>query len=62
MAQNHVRKYRQAARLTLAQLSESSGLPISTISDIEHGAEPRVITAIILARALDTCVEQLWPI
>ncbi|MBQ7355380.1 MAG: helix-turn-helix transcriptional regulator [Clostridia bacterium] len=46
----------------MAQLSESSGLPISTISDIEHGAEPRVITAIILARALDTCVEQLWPI
>lgn len=62
MAENYVKKYRQAAGLTLAQLADLSGVPISTINDIEHGAEPRVITAIFLAKALKVSVEKLWPI
>lgn len=60
MLKNYVQKYRRAAGLTLAQLAELSNIPVSTINDIEHGAEPRVITAIHLARALKTRVELLW--
>ena len=62
MINNNVKKYRLSARLTLNQLAELSGVPVSTINDIEHGAEPRVLTAIYLAKALKTRVETLWPI
>lgn len=62
MVENKVKKYRQAAGLTLVQLAELSGLPVSTISDIEHGAEPRVVTAIRLAKSLSVSVEKLWPV
>lgn len=58
--QNYVKKYRRAAGLTLAQLADMSNIPVSTINDIEHGAEPRVVTAIRLAKALNTRVERLW--
>lgn len=61
MVKNRVKEYRQAARLTLTELSEKSGVPVSTINDIEHGAEPRVITAISIAKALKVTVERLWP-
>lgn len=61
MVQNYVKKYRQAAGLTLAQLATLSGIPVSTINDIEHGAEPRVVTAICIAKALRISVERLWP-
>ena len=57
---NNVKKYRVAARLTLSELAELSGIPISTIADIEHGAEPRVMTALLIARALKVPVERLW--
>lgn len=60
MVENHVKKYRQVAGLTLNQLAELSGIPVSTINDIEHGAEPRVVTAIRIARALKASVEKLW--
>jgi len=60
MVENNVKKYRQAAGLTLNQLSELSGIPVSTLNDIERGAEPRVVTALQLARALNTSVEKLW--
>ena len=62
MEENNVKRYRQAAGLTLIQLADLSGIPVSTINDIEHGAEPRVITAICLAKALNVSVEQLWPV
>lgn len=62
MVENNVKKCRKARKLTLEQLSEKSGIPVSTINDIEHGAEPRVITAICLAHALGTAVEKLWPL
>lgn len=61
MVENRVKEYRQAARLTLTELAELSGVPVSTINDIEHGAEPRVITAISIAKALKISVERLWP-
>ena len=62
MVDNFVKKYRQKAGLTLNQLADLSGIPVSTINDIEHGAEPRVITALLLAKALKVSVERLWPI
>ena len=62
MVENHVKEYRKAAKLTLAELAERSGVPISTIGDIELGAEPRVTTAIHIARALGVNVELLWPV
>ena len=61
MVGNNVKKCRQAAGLTLAQLEKLSGIPVSTLHDIERGAEPRVLTAIYLAKALKTNVEKLWP-
>lgn len=62
MADNYVKKYRQLLSLTLVQLADLSGVPVSTINDIEHGAEPRVLTAIYLAKALRVTVEKLWPV
>lgn len=59
---NYVRKYRIAAKLTLKELAQLSGVGISTICEIEKGAEPRVVTAIRIARALQVPVEQLWKI
>lgn len=62
MVENNVKKCRQAAGLTLNQLAELSGVPVSTINDIEHGSEPRVVTAIQLAKALKVQVEKLWAV
>lgn len=62
MVENNVKRYRQTAGLTLIQLAELSGVPVSTINDIEHGSEPRVITAIQLAKALNVRVEKLWTV
>lgn len=60
MVSNNVRQYRTAAKMTLTQLAGKSGVPVSTIADIELGAEPRVVTAIKIAKALSASVEQLW--
>lgn len=62
MVRNRVKEFRRAAGLTLAELAERSGVPVSTINDVEHGAEPRVVTAIYIARALKVSVERLWPV
>jgi len=62
MVENLIKQYRQKAGLTLNELAELSGIPVSTINDIERGAEPRVVTAIKLANALKVSVEQLWPV
>ena len=62
MLKNRLRECRRAAGLTLYQLAELSGIPVSTIGDIEQGAEPRVLTALLLARSLNATVEYLWPL
>ena len=62
MVKNLVKQYRQKAGLTLNELADMSGVPVSTINDIEHGAEPRVVTAILLAKALKVSVENLWQV
>lgn len=60
MIRNRVKQCRKAAGLTLAELAEITGVGVSTICQIEQGAEPRVVTAIRLARALGKRVEWLW--
>lgn len=62
MIQNRVKEYRVNAQLTLTQLADRAGVPVSTINDVERGAEPRVVTAIRIARALNVRVERLWPL
>lgn len=62
MIQNRVKEYRVNARMTLTQLADRAGVPVSTINDVERGAEPRVVTAIRIARALNVRVERLWPL
>ena len=62
MVENRVRLVRHSRRMTLAELAQKSGVSDRTISDIERGAEPRVLTAIRIARALGVRVEQLWSV
>lgn len=57
--ENNVRSVRRIRKMRIEDLAAASGVPVRTISDIEHGAEPRVSTAIYLARALSTNVESL---
>lgn len=60
MVENQVKKRRGELGMTLDQLSTESGIPISTISEVEHGAEPLVTTALKLAAALGKTIEELW--
>ena len=60
MTENRLREWRVKRGLSQPELAERSGVPVSTISDVERGAEPKVRTAIRLARALTARVEQLW--
>lgn len=57
---NAVKKVRKLRKMTLEQLSAVSGVPVSTISDVERGTEPRIITALLIAKALNVQVERLW--
>ena len=62
MIENKVRERRLELGMTLAQLSRESGVPLSTLAEIEeHGREPRVRTAQLLARALWRTIDELWP-
>lgn len=62
MTNNNVKERRKALGMTLRELSAASGVPISTLEDVEQGTEPGVITALRIARALTNTVEELWPI
>lgn len=59
-----LRAARLSRSLTLRQLSDASGVALSTISDIEHGRieAPGYETVVRLARALDTDPAALWPL
>lgn len=61
MVENNVKARRKELGMTLEQLSHESGVPVSTISEIEHGAEPLVTTAQRIARALLRTIDELWP-
>lgn len=47
--------------MTLEQLSKESGVPVSTLSDVERGIEPKVKTAQRIAWALFRTIDELWP-
>ena len=57
---NRVKQVRQLRKMTLAELSKVSGVPISTINDIEQGAEPRLSTAFDIEDALQVDIHRLW--
>jgi transcriptional regulator with XRE-family HTH domain len=55
-----LRTLRRARAMTQQQLSERSGVAVSTIVDIERGrAEPQIRTIRRLAEALDVSPERL---
>lgn len=60
MVKNKVKERREELGMTLSDLSDESGVPISTISEIEQGAEPKILTAMRIAFALGVTVEELW--
>lgn len=57
---NEVKAMRRKKNMTLEELASACGISTSTLSDIEHGADPRVSHAIRLARALGASVEDIW--
>lgn len=60
---NSVKERRNELNMTVRELAESSGVPLSTISEVETGKrEPGVSTAILLARALQCKVEDLFSV
>jgi transcriptional regulator with XRE-family HTH domain len=61
---NALREARHARELTLRQLSEATGIALSTISDIEHGRieAPGYETVVKLAGALGVPPSVLWPV
>lgn len=63
MIENKIRERRRELGMTLLQLSKESGVPLSTLAEIEEkGREPRVRTAQYLAHALLQTIDELWPI
>lgn len=62
MLENKVRERRQELGMTLEQLSKASGVPVSTLAEIEEkGREPRVRNAQLIAAALGKSIDELWP-
>lgn len=61
MVENKVRDRRKELGMTLEQLSAASGVPISTIAEIEKGVEPKITTAQHIADALNKTTDELWP-
>lgn len=61
MVENNVKARRRELGMTLEQLSRESGVPVSTISDVERGIEPKVKTAQRIAWALLRTIDELWP-
>lgn len=60
MDKTRVETLRTSADLTQAQLAAACGVPQDNISRIERGQIPGVLTALRLARGLQTTVEQLF--
>jgi transcriptional regulator with XRE-family HTH domain len=56
-----LKSFREAAGMTQQQLAVKAGLSISVVSQIEQGqkVDPRVSTAVALARALGLSVDEL---
>ena len=58
---NNIRYWREYYGISQRELARLVGVTSATISGIERGVHlPSVITAILIARALQVPVEQLW--
>lgn len=57
---NNVRAYREYHGVSQRWLARKVGCGKTTISEVERGRLPNVVTAIKIARALETTVEKLW--
>ena len=57
---NRVKEVRNNLELTLMEVEEKSTVPVSTISDMEHGRTPMLDSAMRVAEALETSVYDLW--
>lgn len=63
MPPNKIKQRRKMMKLTQKQLSEIGGIPASTLNEVENGKkEPKVYTALYIARALECSVEYLFPL
>ncbi|MET9326237.1 helix-turn-helix transcriptional regulator [Tsukamurella sp. NPDC003166] len=59
---NPVREHRRARRITQAELAQEVGVSRQTVVAVEKGAyAPSVYLALRIARALETTVEELFP-
>ena len=57
---NRLKEFRSQSHLTLAELAIRSKVPVSTISDMEHGRVPLLDSAMLVAKALESSIEDLW--
>ena len=57
---NKVKEYREYLGVSQRWLALKVGCGTTTISEVERGRLPNVVTAIKIARVLETTVEKLW--
>lgn len=57
---NKLKEIRLAREMTQAEVAEAVGIAESAYQRYEYGRLPTVITAIKIARALKSTVEELW--
>ena len=55
-----MKAYREYVGVSQRWLARKVGCGKTTISEVERGRLPNVVTAIKIARALETTVEKLW--
>ena len=61
MTQNRIKELREQHSVTQKELGELSGVPYHTVTKIEQGVViPRVDTALSLAKALQSTVEEIF--
>lgn len=61
MVENRVKEFRKELHLSQAQLAAKSGVPRSTISEIETGAhQPSLEVALLLYKALNVPIDELF--
>lgn len=61
MVENHIKEYRLKLDMSQGQLSQKSGVSVSTISEVETGKHtPTIEVALRLAHTLQAPVEELF--
>lgn len=60
---NRVREFRKRKKWTILRLSKETGIAHGFLSEVETGKKaPGVYNALLIARALDCPVEELFPL